>query len=187
MLTLKTKCMIAYCHRLLHDSEELLQEGKGVAVIDDEETREFTRDCGMKIMKYCESKGATHDMLGDLSKKSLSLWNLARAYYGLQIDLYQKYISAVKGRHVPILYAAIMFQLLHKNGTICLDIDYDKLLSVLEVSDKLEVSRTESRFGRWRMITSRVEVNKYHTGVREILEQTMSFKTKRKSKKKRKR
>jgi len=186
MLTLKTKCIIAYCHKLLYDAEQLAQNGEGIAILDDEETRDFTRECGAEIMQYCEKHGATHEMLGELCRKSVSLWELAKVYYKIQIDLYQKYISEVKGRHVPILYSCLMFQLLYKNGIISLDIDYDKLLSALEVSDKLEASQKKSNITK-QIYQERTEVKKYHNGVREILEQTMAFKTKRKSKKRKKR
>lgn len=185
MLTLKTKCLLAYCHTILVESEELTKQDKGIAIIDDEETREFTRECGFKIIDFCESHGATKKELEKLGPRRTDMLILAKAYYGLQIQLYLKYISEVDGRHIPILYAGLMFQLLQKNGIVSLDIDYEKLIDAIELSDKLETQETVSKISG-KTITQRTEVNKYHNAVREILEQTMQFKVVKKVRAKRK-
>lgn len=182
MLTLKTKCLIAYCHTILTDAEAATVQGEGVSITKDKDSQNFMRESGFKIIAYCEQFGATRDELSKLSHSTNPIFLLAREYYRLQITLYQKYISEEKGRHVPILYAGLMFQLLHKNKIVGLNLDYDKLISDIEQSTMLETKEIKSRF-RDKTIIERVEINKYHNGVREILEQTMKFKIVKKSKK----
>jgi hypothetical protein len=184
MLTQKIKSIISYCHTVLVESEELIGDGDGIAIIDDEETREFTRECGFKIIDYCEAHGATRDDLEKLSLKRIDIFALSKAYYGLQIKLYLKYIAKVNDRHIPILYAGLMFQLLKESGIVSLDLDYDRLITEIELSDKLETTEVISSLSG-KSITQRTEINKYHNGVREILLQTMDFKRVKKAKRKR--
>ena len=175
--------MIAYCHTLLIEAESLRAEGKGIAILDDEDTRQFSRDCGIKIIDFCECNGATKDQLGRFCTKGFNTLGLLREYYGLQIKLYLKYVSEVNGRHIPILYAGLLFQLLEKNGFISLGLDYERLISEIEKSSMLETNTRKSRFGDSEIVEKK-EVNKYHNAVRLILEKTMIFKVVKPNKKK---
>ncbi len=177
MLTLKTKCLIAYCHTLLTEAEELTEQGKGECIVKDDNSQQFMRECGASIINFCESTGSTKKDLSDLSKSRSPLFIQAKSYYGLQIRDYQIFISEVGGRHIPILYAGLMFQTLKTAGVIGLDMDYGKLISDIEVSDVLETTQKKSRFND-KMITERTEVRKYRTGVESIISNVMNLKIK---------
>ncbi len=187
MLTLKAKCLIAYCHTILTESETLTTEGKGIAIVEDKGTQNFLRSSGFAIIQYCERVGATYRDLSNLSNSRSPLFMMAREYYGIQTKLYQKYIAPIEGRHIPILYATIMFQMLRSSGVVGLSIDYDKLLSCLEESNILEKKEITSRFSD-RIIIENTEVKKYLDGVRLIIDvvMKMKMKTKRVSKSKKK-
>ncbi len=179
MLTQKTKCLLAYCHTILVDAEELTVQGKGISIVKSSESRQNMRMQGATMVLYCESVGATREHLGSLRG---ALLVQAQHYYGLIIRDYQKHISTVGGRHVPILFATIMFQTFQDAGMLKLDINYKILMNDIERSDMLETNDIISRISG-KTVLEKTEVKKYYIGVKHIIDNVMSAKVKFKRKK----
>jgi len=176
IIKLKTRCILAYCHSMLLESEMLLQEGKGIVIIDNEVDKNKVRDLGLKFIEFCELNSCTKDYLE--SKIPYLLASSAKRYYGDVIRTYGKYF---KDRHIPLLFAIILFQRLSVDKVVNIDIFLlQENIDIFLKSQKLEHKEIKSLFNKDKTRAVNVEVLKYFDCVEDMLS---SLKKKRKAKK----
>ena len=176
IIKLKTRCVLSYCHCILTESEMLMQKGEGIIIIDNEEDRQKVRNIGLKFIEFCELNNCTKDYLE--SKIPYSLSSSAKCYYGDVIRTYAKYFN---DRHIPLLFAIILFQRLSIDKVIELDIDVlQDNISIFLKSQKLEHKDIKSMLSRDKTRTVNIEVLRYFDCVEDMLS---SLKKKRKAKK----
>jgi hypothetical protein len=131
ILTIKTKCLLAYCYELLTDAKEQTEQGKGNSIFDTDSDVEFIKECGELMCDYAYKNGATKNYLELMSKKHYSLFLKSKTYYDIVIKNYVKHITEVGAGHIPILYSIFMFQELKANGLIGLQLDYYRLNEII--------------------------------------------------------
>ena len=176
IIKIKTKCILAYCHSILQESEMLMQKGEGIIVIEDKKDREKVRELGFVFLKFCEDNNCTKDYLE--SKVAYSISNSVKAYYSEVIRIYSKYF---KTNHIPLLFAIILFQRLSIDKIINLDIDLlQENIKIFLKSQKLEHKEFTSLVNREKKRIVNVEAMRYFDCVEDMLS---SVKKKQKSKK----
>lgn len=176
ILTLKTKCLLAYCYELLTQAETDTEQGKGNAIFHENNNAEFLRECGFKMVDYCVKNGATKNYLELLSRKHYDLYLLSKAYYGIIIKKYCEHIADVNESHIPILFAILMFQELKVNGLIGLDIDYNKMIDIVYKTDYFKGEQKVSKYDNKTIVYDRSEINKYAKCIQDTVSSVIKHK-----------
>lgn len=183
LLTNKTKVLLTHIHTLLTKGEKLTQEGKGKSVFETEEQQEYVRDCGFKIIEYCEVNGCTKDFLGKYSIKFPTMFIQLKEMYEICIKEYDTHICGVGSNHVPIIYAVIILHELKTTKLIGLELDYPKLKDMLQFSSVLIDGKQQSKFNKDKTIDVNTYMRKYDHCCTEVLKKVLSYKSKKKRRK----
>lgn len=172
LLTIKTKALLTHCHTLLTDAEAKTQNGEGVAIVD-EDSEQILRDGGAAIVEYCERNGCTKQYLSAFSLKHRSLFKKSKEYYGICINNYKKHIAEIGGKHIPILYAALMVQELKANRLVGLDIDYDQLIDKIKDSKHLQGAARPSKLVKDKFVVDLTKFREYNECVNNAILKVM--------------
>lgn len=170
--SLKNRTILAYAHNMMLDGEEQKEQGKGTIIIDDEVKREYSISQGKKLIKYCEDNGCTRDSIEKLALLNHGMLLRAKKYYGKIIKLYTE---VFKERHIPLLFATIVFQKLENQGYLKMDIDYVKLFNTINESDYLEKETKKSVFSGKEIVVNK-ESNTYSQCVENIFVEVYKIK-----------
>lgn len=178
ILTLKTKCLLAYCYELLTQAESDTEQQKGDTIFENNKNAEYLRECGFKMVDYCVKNGATKNFLELLSRKHYALYVQSKSYYGIVIKKYCEHIADVNESHIPILYAILMFQELKACGLIGLDVDYNKMIEIIYMTDYFKGQQKVSKYDNKTIVHDRSEINKYANCIQDTVSSVIKFKTK---------
>jgi len=152
ILHLNTRCLLSYCHRILIEAEKLLQDGIGKVVIDNANDRENVREIGLSFIKFCEDNNCTREFLE--TKIIPAYFINAKKHYGNIIRVYNKFFD---GRHIPLLFAIIVFQRLSVEKTINFDIsELQNSIKIFMKSNHLGKDEIKSFMGGTRIKNTEV-------------------------------
>lgn len=177
---LKNRTILAYVHNMLIDAEDQKNQGKGKIIIEDETKRDYSLEQGFKFIKYCKLNGCTVDSLEKLSFVNINMLKRAKKYYGKSVDIYS---DAFENRHIPLLFATIVFEKLEQQGYLELDVDYKKLFDTIKESNHLEREKRLSKYSNKEIVVD-AEVNTYNKCVDELFTKVYAVKPNMKRKRK---
>jgi len=169
---LKNRTILAYVHNMLIDAEQQRKDGKGTIVIDNDFKKEYALSKGLELTKYCEDNNCTVDSIEKLSFVNHNMLLRAKKYYTKIIDIYTKTFS---NRHIPLLFAIVVFQKLEQQKYLTLDIDYEYIFNGICESDHLKKETKASKF-RDKDVTVDIEVNIYNECVDEMFKKVYAIK-----------
>ena len=180
---LKIRVILSYVHTLLDEADNLTKEGKGTSIIDSEDDKKYFLENGTILKKYCEDNGCTKKHIEKLNFIQQNMFQRATRYYNETIKVYH---TTFKDRHIPLLFAILVFERLQGQGYLKVDCDYTNLLKIMKESDHLTKEERPSKFTKDKIATVHTEIVSYDKCMDLLFNKIYAMKMSIKSKKKRK-